>query len=182
QLGHRTILTVPLLREGLAIGTINLRRVEVLPFTDKQITLLQTFADQAVIAIENVRLFTELQEKNRALTEAHAQVTEALEQRTATSEILRVISGSPTEVQPVFDAMAQSAARLCEAQFCAVYRFDGQVLAFVAHYGLTPEGLAAYQSFWTGAPSRGSAVGRAILSGAVEHIPDVDADTDYTRG
>ena len=109
-------------------------------------------------------------------------LSEALEQQTATSEILRVISASPTEVQPVFDAMAQSAARLCEAQFCAVYRFDGQVLAFVAHHGLGPEGLAAYRSFWHSAPTRGSAVGRAILSGAVEHIPDVDADTDYTRG
>ena len=93
-----------------------------------------------------------------------------------------MISASPTDVQPVFDAMAQSAARLCEAQFCAVYRFDGQVLAFVAHHGLGPEGLAAYRSFWHSAPTRGSAVGRAILSGAVEHIPDVDADTDYTRG
>ena len=110
------------------------------------------------------------------------RLAEALEQQTATAEILRVISASPTEVQPVFDAMAQSAARLCEAQFCAVYRFDGQVLAFVAHHGLGPEGLAAYRSFWHSAPTRGSAVGRAILSGAVEHIPDVDADTDYTRG
>ena len=109
-------------------------------------------------------------------------LSEALEQQTATSEILRVISGSPTEVQPVFDAMALSAARLCEAQFCAVYRFDGQVLDFVAHHGLGPEGLAAYRSFWHSAPTRGSAVGRAILSGAVEHIPDVDADMDYTRG
>jgi GAF domain-containing protein len=79
ELDHRTLLSVPLLREGVAIGAIQLRRAETNPFTDKQITLLQTFADQAVIAIENVRLFTELQEKNRALTDAHAQVTEALE-------------------------------------------------------------------------------------------------------
>jgi two-component system NtrC family sensor kinase len=87
-------------------------------FPEKQVELLQTFADQAVIAIENVRLFTELQEKNRALTAAHAQVTEALEQQTATSEILRVISQSPTDVHPVFDVIVQSAARLCQAQFC----------------------------------------------------------------
>ena len=82
----------------------------------KQIALLETFADQAVIAIENVRLFTELQEKNRALVEAHAQVTEALEQQTATSEILRVISSSPTELQPVLQTLIENAARLCDAQ------------------------------------------------------------------
>src|SRR5262249_10935423 len=102
--GFRTILSVPLLREDVALGTIHLRRTEVQPFTAGQIALLKTFADQAVIAIENVRLFEELQEKNRALTEAHAQMTEALEQQTATSEILRVISQSPTDVQPVLDA------------------------------------------------------------------------------
>jgi two-component system, NtrC family, sensor kinase len=85
----------------------------VLPFTDNQIALMETFADQAAIAIENVRLFTELQEKNRALTEAHARVIESLEQQTATAEILRVISSSPTDVQPVFDAIAEQAMRLC---------------------------------------------------------------------
>src|SRR5215471_15172369 len=101
--GHRTTLAAPLLREGKAIGAILIRRTEVRSFSDKHIVLLKTFADQAVIAIENVRLFTELQEKNRALTDAHAQVTESLEQQTATSEILRVISRSQTDVQPVFD-------------------------------------------------------------------------------
>src|SRR5262245_58794665 len=90
-IGIRTVLAIPLLREGGALGALVLRRMQVRPFTDKQIALLETFANQAVIAIENVRLFTELQEKNRALTEAHAQVTESLEQQTATSEILRVI-------------------------------------------------------------------------------------------
>src|SRR5215813_1673504 len=110
--GYRTTLSVPLLREGEAIGVIHLRRREVRPFTDNQIALLQTFADQAVIAIENVRLFKELQEKNQALTEAHAQVTEALQHQTATSEILQVISRSPTDVQPVFDTIIRSAVRL----------------------------------------------------------------------
>src|SRR5262249_11412140 len=96
RFGHRTILSVPLLRDGIGIGCIQIRRSEVNPFTQKQVELLQAFADQAVIAIENVRLFTELQQKNEALTTAHAQVSESLEQQTATSEILRVISQSPT--------------------------------------------------------------------------------------
>jgi len=106
QEGTRSFVSVPLLRTGGAIGTIAVRRFEIRPFTDDQIALLKTFADQAVIAIENVRLFTELQEKNRALTAAHAQVPEALEQQTATAEILRVISSSPTDIQPVLDTVA----------------------------------------------------------------------------
>ena len=112
RLGFRTALNVPLMREGVAIGAISLRRTEAHLFTDQQVSLLEAFADQAVIAIENVRLFTELQEKNRALTQAHAQVTEALEQQTATSEILSVISQSQTDVQPVFDTIIRSAVRL----------------------------------------------------------------------
>ena len=125
--GWRSALSVPMLRDGNPIGAINVIRAEPSPFSDKQIALLQIFADQAVIAIENVRLFTELEEKNRALTEAHAQVTEALEQQTATSEILRVISSSPTDVQPVFDAIAESSRRLCDAFTGSVFRFDGSL-------------------------------------------------------
>jgi transcriptional regulator with GAF, ATPase, and Fis domain len=96
--------------------------MEVRPFSEKEIKLLETFADQAVIAIENVRLFTELQDKNRALSEAHARVTETLEQQTATGEILRVISQSPTDVQPVFEAIVHSAARLLNAHSGALTR------------------------------------------------------------
>src|SRR5262249_8063608 len=107
EMGYRTILVTPLLREGDPIGAIVIRRTEVRPFSSGQVALLKTFADQAVIAIENVRLFRELQEKNDALTQAHAQVTESLEQQTATSEILRVISRSQTDVQPVFDTIVQ---------------------------------------------------------------------------
>jgi two-component system NtrC family sensor kinase len=103
--GFRSLLSVPILREGLPIGVITINRAEPGRFPDKQIALLETFAAQAVIAIENVRLFTELQQKNNALTQAHAQVTESLDQQTATGEILRVISSSPTDVQPVFDAI-----------------------------------------------------------------------------
>src|SRR5207249_2306389 len=104
-------------------------------FADEQIELLKTFADQAVIAIANVRLFTELQQKNEALTQAHAQVSEALEQQTATSEILRVISSSPTDVQPVFESLVTSAARLCGANDLLLLIRDDDVLRPVAGVG-----------------------------------------------
>jgi GAF domain-containing protein len=113
---------VPLRRNDMVLGGLAVTRVEPGPFSEDEIALLQTFADQAVIAIENVRLFTELQEKNRALTQAHAQVTDSLEQQTATAEILRVISQSPTDVQPVFDAIVDSAVRLCDGAWADAYR------------------------------------------------------------
>src|SRR5262249_21783808 len=135
---------------------------------------------QAVIAIENVRLFTELQEKNHALTQAHAQVTEALEQQTATSEILKVISSSPTDVQPVFDAIAANAARLCDAVNGLVSRFDGELLPLAAQYNVDPERLAAVKQAYPRPPSRGALSGRAILTRDVVHVPDVSRDPEYT--
>src|SRR5262249_7043168 len=134
-LGFRGVVGVPMLREGEAVGALLVARHEPGSFSDGEVGLLRTFAAQAVIAIENGRLFTELQEKNTALTEAHAQVSESLEQQTATSEILGVISQSPTDLQPVFDAIVDSAARLCQAAFGTLHRFDGQALTFEAPHG-----------------------------------------------
>src|SRR6516225_8148842 len=108
--GHRTTLATPLLREGVAIGAILIRRMEVRPFSNKQIALLETFAHQAAIAIENVRLFEAEQQRTRKLTES-------LEQQTATSEVLRVISASPGELEPVFQSMLENAVRICDAKF-----------------------------------------------------------------
>ncbi len=129
----RTVLAVPLLREDRLLGVIALRRREVRAFSEKQIALLQTFADQAVIAIENVRLFNELEARNRALTDA-------LEQQTATSEILRVISQSPTDVQPVFDTIVAAALKLCAAASSNVVTFDGELIHVAAFATVSAEG------------------------------------------
>src|SRR5262245_52060809 len=128
EMGWHTGLSVPLLREGVPLGVILLRRTEVAPFSEKQIALLQTFADQAVIAIENVRLFRELEARNKDLSES-------LGQQTATAEVLRIISGSPTDVQPVFDAVAENAARLCGADDALIRRIEGDTLRLVARFG-----------------------------------------------
>ena len=135
----RTFLAVPLRQQGELIGTLIARRTEVRPFTPAQIKLLETFADQAVIAIENVRLFKELQERNRDLTEA-------LEQQTATSEILRVIASSPTDIQPVLDVVAENAARLCDAADASIWR-SRRRRASVAplHYGSIPTAAVELQ-------------------------------------
>jgi signal transduction histidine kinase len=161
--GTRTILVTPLLREGVPIGTINIRRTEVRPFSEKHVKLLETFADQAVIAIENVRLFKELEERNRDLTEA-------LEQQTATSEILRVIASSPTDIQPVFDSIARSAARLCEAFDVMVLRVDCEVLRLVAHHGPIPAGDVPLH--------RGTLGGRTVIDRRLFHIRDLQTEVD----
>ncbi|HSE06563.1 MAG TPA: GAF domain-containing protein [Methylomirabilota bacterium] len=174
RLGFRTILSVPLVREGVAIGAIQLRQPESIPFTDKQVSLLQTFSDQAVIAIENVRLFAELQEKNRALTEAHGQVSEALEQQTATSEILRTIAHAQTDAQPVFDTIVRSAARLCRAATAAVFLSDGRMLYHPANHGGPPEALAAARARYPLPLDMHSVPGMTILTRSVVHVPDIE--------
>ncbi len=126
--GIRTVLAVPLLRDGIPLGLIHLRRLKVLPFTDNQITLLKTFADQAVIAIENVRLFKELGERN-------TELREALEHQTATAEVLGIISRSPTDVQPVLDAIVESAARVCGVDDVILRLRQGESMVAQAHFG-----------------------------------------------
>jgi signal transduction histidine kinase len=178
--GHRTMLAVPLLREDMPLGVIAVVRTEVRPFSDGQVSLLETCAAQAVIAIENVRLFTELQEKNRALTEAHAQVTESLEQQTATAEILQVISSSPTDIQPVFDTIAERVMRLCDAAQGVVTTFDGEMVHLAALANFDARGVEAMRKAFPRRPSRGFAIGRAILTKAVVHIPSLADDPEYT--
>jgi GAF domain-containing protein len=134
----RTMIGVPLLREGTPIGALTLTRSAVRPFTDKQIELLTTFADQAVIAIENVRLFDEVQARTRELSEA-------LEQQTATSEVLSVISSSPGQLEPVFQAMLENATRLCEASYGAMWLREGDGFRNAAFHGALP---AAYMELW----------------------------------
>ena len=129
---------------------------------------------------------TDLQEQvatlTRELTEARDELTAALEYQTATGEVLNVISRSPSDVQPVFDMIAERAARLCVGQFCFVYRFDGQLLHFVAHHSLTPEVLEMNRRAYPAPPSRRSAAARAILERDFVQIPDIDADPDYVLG
>jgi GAF domain-containing protein len=162
--GHRTTLATPLLRQGKPVGAILIRRMEVRPFTEKQITLLKTFADQAVIAIENVRLFDEVQARTRELTEA-------LEQQTATSEVLQVISSSPGELEQVFQSMLENAVRICEANFGILFRYDGEVFNTAALVGVP----RAYAEFLQSGPHRfeDTPGGRAARTRQVVHVEDL---------
>ena len=156
-----TMLAMPLLRNGAAVGVIMIRRTTVRPFTAKQIALLKTFADQAAIAIENARLSNDLGTRNRELTEA-------LEQQTATAEILGVISTSPTDVQPVLAAVTAGAARLCDAFDAAIHRVDGDALRLVAHEGPIPPDSVL--------PLTGTLAGRMVRERRAMHVADMQAE------
>jgi GAF domain-containing protein len=164
RLGHRTILATPLLREGEAIGAIVLRRLEIKPFTDKQIELVQTFADQAVIAIENARLLSELRE--------------SLQQQTATADVLKVISRSTFDLGAVLQTLVESASTLCDADRTVITRQKDGVFYRAETHGFSKE----FKDHVSGVPitvDRGSAFGRALLERRAVHIPDVKADPEY---
>jgi PAS domain S-box-containing protein len=177
-LRQRTNLGVPLLRNGTVIGVFSLTRTEVAPFTDKQIELVSTFADQAVIAIENTRLVNELRDSERHLREERERLIEAAKQQTATSEMLRTISNS--RIQSVLDAVAKNAANLCDADNTRIWRLDGNMLRMAATYGqdsvpdYTREGLPV---------NRDTVIGRAACERRTIHVQDLAAeDGEYPLG
>src|SRR5262249_9698946 len=173
RLGQRTVLAVPLLRQDEAIGVLQIRRNEVKPFADKQIELVQTFADQAVIAIENARLFDEVQERTRELSES-------LEQQTATSEVLKVISSSPGELEPVFNAMLANATHICEATFGNLFLREGPIFRAVAIQSLKSHAdILRRRPVIDLRDNPGVPLDRLTKTKQVVHIPDVRTDQSY---
>src|SRR5262249_40543150 len=171
KFGHRTILSVPLIRESRALGAIVVRRAEVRPFEEKHIALLKMFADQAAIAIENVRLFDA--ERQRA-----HELSEALEQQTATSEVLQVVSRSPGDLEPVFATMLEKAVRICDAKFGNVYRWDGYALQLAAVHN-TPPAFAEARRRVAFRSDQKNPMGRMIETKSMVQIIDVAAEELY---
>src|SRR5262249_18356137 len=168
--GFRSLLIVPMLSKGEAIGAVHVSRPEPGPFSDEEIGLLKTFADQAVIAIENTRLFEEVQARTKELQDS-------LDRQTATSEVLGVISRSPNEVQPVLDTIVATAQRLCQAERAAVWRLEGETFRVVAHHGLPEELLESLYSVRMPV-SRGSMLGRATLARRAVQVEDYTTDAE----
>ena len=169
---YRTVLAVPMLSENELIGSINMQRQEVRPFTDKQIELVQNFAAQAVIAIENTRLLNELRQRTDDLSEA-------LEQQTATSEVLRVISCSPGELEPVFETMLANAIQLCGAKFGVMSLREGEAFRVIATHG-APALVEQRRREPLVRPTPGHNLERMMRTKAVVHIPDILADPEVS--
>jgi signal transduction histidine kinase len=172
-LGARSQVTMPMLLAGEPIGAITLSWAEPKGYNDHQIALLRTFADQAVIAIENARLFNELQAKT-------ADLQEALQQQTATADVLKVISRSAFDLETVLDALLSSACRLCEADIGTIRYKEGGEFRLAATFGCKPEWIEHFRRYST-KPDRSSVFGRTIVEGHIVHIPDLLADPDYKR-
>src|SRR5262244_1065565 len=170
--GFRTSLGIPLLREGTPTGVLVLSRSTVRPFSAKEIELVTTFADQAVIAIENVRLFDEVQARTRDLTDS-------LEQQTALSEVLGIISSSPTDLASVFDTILANATRLCEGNLAALWRYDGEFLVGAAHYNATPEFAEKFMSIKF-VPGRAGSARLAALERRTIHIADISVEPGFS--
>jgi GAF domain-containing protein len=177
----RTLLTVPLLKENEVIGALGVYRQEVRLFSDKQIALVENFAAQAVIAIENARLLNELRQRTDDLSQRTTDLTETLEQQTATSHVLEVISRSAFDLQAVFETVAESSVRLCGADRAFIFRFDGELLRMVVGYNSTP-GFVEWVAKNPIRPGRHSASARAALERRTIHIADVLADPEYVYG
>ena len=171
---NRTMLAVPLLHKGTPLGTITLWKTRVEPFTEKQINLITTFADQALIAIENVRLFEAERQRTRELRQS-------LEQQTATANVLEVISRSAFDLQAVFEALAESSVKLCAADRSVIYRLDGELLRIAAAFNVSRE-LREWIERNPIPPSRHGGAARAALERRTVHIPDILADPEYTYG
>jgi class 3 adenylate cyclase/putative methionine-R-sulfoxide reductase with GAF domain len=174
----RSFLAVPMLKENELVGAFIVSRQEVRPFSEKQVALVKNFAAQAVIAIENARLLNELRQRTDDLTERTTNLTEALEQQTATSEVLQIISSSPGDLEPVFAAMLEKAARICEAKLGSVYRCEGDTFRFVAMHNV-PAALAEQARRTPFRPTGEHYFGRIVATKAVVHVADCMAEEGY---